>query len=62
MLLEPFQELKHTRLGCPFEARVIHILQSEPHARAQSPLEIIKDSLIMSAQCQLGRKGDGFEV
>lgn len=45
MILEPVQELEHARLRRPLQASVVHVLQPKPHARAQSPLEVIENSL-----------------
>jgi len=56
MLLKPVQELEHTRLRRPLQAGIVHILQPKPHARAQRPLEVIKDSLRTSVALRLKLK------
>lgn len=44
MLPEPIQDLKHTRLRCPLQTRIIHILQTKPRRQTRHPFEIIIDT------------------
>lgn len=41
MLFEPVQKLENARLGRPLQTCIIHVLQSEPHACAETPLKIV---------------------